>query len=137
VGIGAILVDVVAPQVPLEVAEFKDDIGLVIDEDIVIVELTALEDGPIELLVAGEDKAIVVLVLPLAIIEDEMTMELMLTDNGKVVILGPTMDELGRPVELIPPTGTVGNVLKPGKEDDDIVVDDVANGASVTDGWPA
>jgi hypothetical protein len=44
VGIGAMLVDTVAPQAELIVAELKDGITLVMDEDNVMVELNAVED---------------------------------------------------------------------------------------------
>jgi hypothetical protein len=38
------LVNAVAPQVPLVVAELKDDIALVVDENKEMMELSAVED---------------------------------------------------------------------------------------------
>lgn len=83
-GIGATPVDGGAPQVPLEVAVLEGDIEIVVDWDKVTVELTALEDGPIKLLVANNNKVIVELVV-LEMIEDEAVGRLMVTDTGEVV----------------------------------------------------
>jgi hypothetical protein len=85
-------------------------------------------------LVLPEDKAIVELVVALLIIDDEATVKLTVTGPGEVMILCRPIDELGRLLELVPPTETDGKVLEFAKQDDTIVVDDMNNGASVTDG---
>jgi hypothetical protein len=79
------LVDGVVPQAPLEAAELKGGVEFVIDQDEAMVELTALEDGPIKSLAANDDKAIVELVVTLGIIEDGTAGGLMATDTGEVV----------------------------------------------------
>jgi hypothetical protein len=52
-GIGAMLVDAVAGQIPLVVAKL-DDIALVTVEDKTVGEFCRVEDGPIRLLMAEE-----------------------------------------------------------------------------------
>ena len=106
------LVGRVEPQVPLEATELKGDIEFVIDQDKVMVGLTALKDGPTKLLVESDNKAIVELVVTLRIIEDETIGGLTATDTGEVVTFWPSMDELGRLVKPIPPTGIDVNVLE-------------------------
>jgi hypothetical protein len=114
VGIGATLADGGAPQAPFEVAVLRGDIKIVVDWDKATVELTALEDGPIGLLVANDNKFTVELVV-LGIIEYEAAGRPMVTDTGEVVTLWPSTDELGRLVELVSPTETGGNVFESGE----------------------
>jgi hypothetical protein len=74
-------------------------------------------------------------------IEDEMDVELVAVDSGEVVAPNPVVDELRRFTLLVPPIGADSKMLVASEEDeasatedDVIVVDDIANSASVTDG---
>lgn len=75
--------------------------------------------------------------LPLTI-EDEMDVELVAVDSGEVVAPNPVVDELRRFTLLVPPDSKMLVASEEDEasatEDDVTVVDDIANGASVTDG---
>jgi hypothetical protein len=58
-------------------------------------------------------------------LEDEMTVELVAVDSGKIVAPSPAADELGRFALLVSLLGEASNI-----EDED----GVTNSASVTDG---
>jgi hypothetical protein len=86
------------------------------------------------MLLVEEDKAIVELVVALPTIEDETTVELIAIDICEIVILGPSIAELGGFVELASPIEADSKVLVPSEEDDANVVNDIASGTSMTDG---
>lgn len=81
----------------------------------------------------AEDDEIIEVGVALAIIDDDVIVELLVTGPGEVMILCPSIDELGLLLELVPPTDTDGKVLEFAKEDDAILVDDITNEASVID----
>jgi hypothetical protein len=126
------LVDSVAPQGPLDEAT-----ALVIAEDKIVLKLSVVEDWLTALLLTEEDTVSVALGVLLLMLEDEMTVELVAVDSGKIVAPSPAADELGRFALLVSLLGVDSKMLVASKEDEASNTEDedgVTNSASVTDG---